>query len=100
MLYGVGEAAADVILQQQETHLVGRGGERLHLLQEVQAVGLFLHQSLQAAGLALDPAQPVEQLAAVLSVRVPEVGRSLSAGCRRHTVGQYAPGGATSVNQA
>ena len=86
MLYGVGEAAADVILQQQETHLVGRGGERLHLLQEVQAVGLFLHQSLQAAGLALDPPQAGDEVALVLRVAVAEMGGMCIGG---HTGGQY-----------
>ena len=89
-LDGVRQAAVDVVLQQQQPDLVGRGGERLDLLQQVEAVGLFLDQPLQPAGLALDPAQPVQELATVLGVRVPEVGRGIGAGCCRHTAGQYA----------
>jgi hypothetical protein len=43
------------------------------LLEDVQAVGLVLDQALDPADLALDPAQPVQELAAVLGVGMPEV---------------------------
>ena len=48
-LDGVRQAAVDVVLQQQQAHLVGGRGERLDLLQQVQAVGLFVDQPLSRA---------------------------------------------------
>ena len=69
--------------------LVGRRGQRLDLLEDVQAVGLLLDEPLDAARLALDPPQAGDEVPAVLRVGVAEVrvGR-----IGRHTAGQYAGG--------
>ena len=46
-----------MVLQQQQRHLVRRGGERLDLLEDVEAVGLLLDQSLEPSRLSLDASQ-------------------------------------------
>jgi hypothetical protein len=79
----VRQAALDVILEQQQGHLVRRGGQRLDLLQHVQAVRLLADQSLQATRLPLDPLQPVHEEAPILGVRVAKV-------LWLHTAGEYA----------
>jgi len=68
------QAASDVILEQQQAHLIGGRRERLDLLEQVEAVGLLLDQPLQASRLSLDPPQAVQQLVPILRVGVPEVG--------------------------
>lgn len=68
------QAAVDVIFEEEERHLVGGGGHRLDLLKDLEAVGLLFDQALHATGLPLDPPQPIEQLVAVLRVRVAEMG--------------------------
>jgi hypothetical protein len=57
----------------RQRHPVGRRRHRLDLLEDVQAVGLVVDHPDDAACLALDAAQPVEQLAAVLGVGMPEM---------------------------
>ena len=69
------QAAGDVVLHEQQRHLVRGGGQRLDLLQDVQAVGFLADQPLEAAGLALDPLEAVEQQAAILGVCVAKVFR-------------------------
>lgn len=76
------QAALDVILEQQEGHLVGRRGQCLDLLQYVQAVRLFGDEPLNTAGLALDPLQPVDKQASIFGVGVAKV-------CWFHTAGEY-----------
>ena len=85
-LDGVRQAAVDVVLEQEQRDLVGGGGHRLDLLEDVEAVGLLLDEALDAARLALDPPQAGDEVALVLRVAVAEVG-----GVRigRHTGGQY-----------
>jgi LmbE family N-acetylglucosaminyl deacetylase len=63
-----------VVLDEEQRHLVGRGGQRLDLLEHVEAVGLLVDEPLDPARLPLDPFQAVDELAAVLRVRVTEVG--------------------------
>ena len=46
----------------EQRDAVGGGGHRLDLLEHVEAVGLLVDEAGDAAHLALDPAQPVEQL--------------------------------------
>jgi hypothetical protein len=62
------QAASDVVLEQQQAYLVGGRGERFHLLEQVEAVGLLLDQPLQPSRLSLDPPQAVQQLAPILGV--------------------------------
>jgi LmbE family N-acetylglucosaminyl deacetylase len=89
-----------VVLEQQQADLVGRRREGLDLLQQIQAIGLFVNQPLQPTGLALDPPQAVEQLLPILGVRVAEVLWWHARIGSRHTAGQYAPEAAGSVDQA
>ena len=63
-----------MILQKLQRHLVGGGGQRFDLLEDFEAVRLFFDEPLDATRLPLDPPQPVEQLVAVLGVRVAKVG--------------------------
>jgi hypothetical protein len=79
---GVGQAAVDVVFQDQHGHLVRSGGHGFDLLQDLQAVRLVLHQALEPTGLSFDPAQPVEQIAAVARVAVAEVRLGV-----RHVIG-------------
>ena len=44
----VGQAAVDVILEQQQADLVGGGRERLDLLEDVEAVRLLVDEALDA----------------------------------------------------
>ena len=81
------QAAVDVVLQQQQRDLVGGGGERLDLLEDVEAVRLLLDEPLDAASLPLDPPQARDEIALVLRVAVAEVGLVRIG---RHTAGQYA----------
>ncbi len=87
-LDGVRQAAVDVVLQQQERDLVGGGGHRLDLLQDVQAVGLVLDQALRGrgpgprSGAAGSAARGGPWCTRAGSARVPV--------CGRHTRGQYA----------
>lgn len=74
------QATGDVVLKQQQANLVGGRGERLDLLEQVEAIGLLLDQSLQATRLPFDPSQAVQQLAPILGVRVPEVGGRVVSG--------------------
>ena len=84
------KAAVDMVLEEEQGDLVGRCGERLDLLQDVEAVGLVLDQALDPAGLALDPPQAGDEVALVLRVAVAEmVGVRIG----RHTGGQYVGGG-------
>jgi len=68
------QASVDVILQELERHLVGGRGQRFDLLEDLEAVRLFFDEPLDSACLTLDPPQPIEQLVAVLGVRVAEMG--------------------------
>ena len=74
----------------EQRDLVGGGGERLDLLEDVEAVGLLLDEALDAARLALDAPQAGDEVALVLGVAVAEVG-----GVRigAHTGGQYVGAG-------
>ena len=74
------QAAGDVVLEQQQPHLIGGRRERLDLLEEIQAIGLLLDQPLKAPRLSLDPPQTVQQLVPILRVGVPEVGRRVVSG--------------------
>ena len=67
------QAAVDVVLEQEQRDAVGGRGHRLDLLEDVEAVGLLLDEPGDPAHLSLDPAQPVQQLAAILGVGVAEV---------------------------
>lgn len=90
-LDGVRQAAVDVILHEQQRDLVGRRGQRLHLLEDVEAVGLVLDEPLKSARLPLDPAQAGDEITLVLRVGVAKMGE---AGIGIHTLGQYvAPAG-------
>ena len=73
-LDGVREAAVDVVLDEEERDTVSRGRERFHLLEYIEAVRLLLHETLDAAHLALDAPQARDERALVLGVAVPEVG--------------------------
>jgi hypothetical protein len=84
----VRQAAVNVVLEDQHRDLVRGGGERLDLLQDVEAVRLVADKSLEAARLSLDATEAVQQGRAVLGIRVAEVWRG---GIGLHTGGQYAP---------
>ena len=71
---GVRQAAVDVVLEHQHPHLVRGRGLASTCWRTVQAVGLVLDQPLEAARLALDPPQAVEELLPVAGVAVAEVG--------------------------
>ena len=68
------QAAVDVVLEQQQRHLVGRRGQRLDLLQDVEAVRLLVDEALEAPSLALDPPQAGDEVPLVLRVAVAEMG--------------------------
>ena len=63
-----GHAVAQVVLQQPDGHRLQRPGGRGDLGQHVHAVGVFLDHALQAAHLALDPAQAPEVSILVLRI--------------------------------
>jgi len=80
------QAAVDMVLEHEQRNLVRGRGQRLHLLEDVEAIGLVLDQTLDPAGLALDPPQAGDEVALVLRVAVAEMG-GVRIGC--HTGGQY-----------
>src|SRR3954462_1730700 len=91
--YGGGDdAVAQVLLEQAERDRLQRLRHRRHLGEDVDAVLLVLDHALQAAGLALDAAQPLEVV--VLAVDVP--ARGLGSGHARN----YTPLGFTSPGRA
>ena len=65
---GVDDAVGQVLVEQAERDGLERLGHRGDLGEDVDAVLLLLDHPLQAAGLALDPAQPLEVV--VLGVEV------------------------------
>ena len=67
-LDGVRQAAVDVVLEEQQCDLVGGRGERLDLLEDVEAVRLLLDEALDAPRLALDAAQARDEVPLVLRV--------------------------------
>lgn len=69
------QTTVDVILEQQERHLVCGGGQGVDLLKDLEAIGLLFDQALDSTRLPLDPPQPIEQLATVFGVGMAEVGR-------------------------
>src|SRR5664279_3839992 len=66
---GLHHAVTQVLVQQPERHRLQRLGHRRDLGQDVDAVLLVLHHLLQATGLTLDAAQPLQVV--VLAVDVP-----------------------------
>jgi hypothetical protein len=56
----LGDAVRQVVFQQAQRHRLQRPRRRRHLGQDVDAVLVVLDHLLQAADLALDPAQPLE----------------------------------------
>src|ERR1700735_1426049 len=57
---GLGDAVTEMVLQQAERHRLQRPRHRGHLGEDVDAVLVVLDHPLQAAHLALDPAQPYQ----------------------------------------
>ena len=80
------EAPIDVVFEDQEGDLVGRGGHGLDLLEDVEAVGLIFDQPLDPTSLSLDPPQTGDEVAPVPRVAVAEV---LGVRIGAHTGGQY-----------
>lgn len=87
---GVGQAAIDVVLEDEQRDPVRRRDERLDLLQDVEAVRLLVDEPGDPARLALDPPQAVDEERPVLAVAVPEVvvGARGAIGLR-HTAHEY-----------
>ncbi len=77
------QAPVDVVLDEQQSHFVGGGRERLDLLKHVEAVGLLVDEALDAPCLALDAPQAHDQVALVTRVGVAEMRFGWHAG------GQY-----------
>ena len=71
-------AVARVLVEEPERDLVQRGVDRRDLGEDVDAVAIVLDHALDAADLALDPAQALEQL--VLGGGVSAGGRRLGGG--------------------
>ena len=80
------QAPIDVVLEHEQRDLIGGGSHCLDLLEDVEAVRLVLDETLDPAGLPLDPPQAGHEVALVLRIAVPEM-----CGVRigRHTGGQY-----------
>jgi len=67
---GIDHAMVQVVLDQGEGDGAQRRGHRRDLGEDVDAVLLLVDHALQAAGLALDPAQSLEQVGLLLDVAV------------------------------
>src|SRR5215471_9338985 len=75
----LGNAVSQVVFEQAKCHRLQRPGRRGHLGEDVDAVLVVLDHLLQAADLALDPAQPPEVVFLVRGVSVHAA--SWSSGC-------------------
>src|SRR4051812_22929216 len=91
-----------MVVEEAERNLVERGLDRGDLREDVDAVAVRLDHALHAADLALDPAQPLEEL--VLGGGVAAFGsggRHGSHRSARYTRGGYGyPGGMRSESEA
>ena len=79
--------------------LVGRGGQRLDLLEDVEAVGLVLDQPLQPRAWPSIRRSRFSSSRAVLGVRVPEVGEVPVRVLVDILRGQYADAGDRSIRR-
>src|ERR1035438_2870978 len=68
--HGLRHALPEVILQQAEGNRLESPGHRGDLSEHINAVDVLFYHPLQAANLALDPAQPFEVGVLVLGVTV------------------------------
>ena len=59
---------AKVLIEQQQAHALQRLACRRHLSEYIDAVRIVLDESLQAAHLTLDPAQPRQHLRLVVVI--------------------------------
>jgi len=81
-LGGGSDAAANVILEDQDADRVEGRSQGSGLLEDVHAVLFALDHPSDAADLALDPAQAADEGGLVLGVAVPEVIGGFRAGTR------------------
>src|SRR3989304_5355564 len=70
VLDGVGHAALDVVLQEEERHLAGSAGHGGQLLDDVRAVAALFDHLGDTAGLTFDAAHPGQEDILVLAVQI------------------------------
>src|SRR5690606_13352661 len=58
--HGIGHAVLHVLVEQLQREALQRLGDRAHLGEHVDAVGVLLHHPLQPAHLALDAPEPLQ----------------------------------------
>jgi hypothetical protein len=94
LLNRLGDTVAAMILEQPQSDRLQRPRHRRNLGEDINAVHVLIHHPLQAAHLALDPAQPLQ--ISVLLLRIPAHGPTLHR--RRYRAAPPRPRNPTCLN--